>query len=207
MKSTKVQNPWRLGIAKVSEISSIALCSQSRSCLCNVCSIVSEALVVFLRSQSLLRQAEIWSYVSAALVLYLRSLSCSVLKNFSSSVSSTFYRLLFGNMLRFPFCQKGMPTYANCQSSMYILLCHTADILSSGIYRSPSVSPLCIQRAECTSADCLLKKVFSPETTRGLLERCPHKKNETLAAQRCYLRRKMCETCQCNTRMRLFHAS
>ena len=157
MKSTKVQNPRRRGIAQVSEVSSIALCSLSRSCLCNVCSIVSEALVVF-GSQSLLRQAEIWSYVSAALVLYLRSLSCSVLTNFSSLVSSTFYHLLFGNTLRFPFWQKGMPTYANCPSSMYILLCHTADTLSSGVYRSPSVSPLCIQHAECTSADCQLKK-------------------------------------------------
>ena len=51
------------------------------------------------------------------------------------------------------------------------------------------------------------KKVFSQDTTRSLLERCPHKKNEALAAQRCYLRRNMCATRQCNTLMRLFLAS
>ena len=94
MKTTKVQNPRRRGIAQVSEVSSIALCSLSRSCLCNVCSIVSEALVVSLRSLSLLRRAEIWSYVSAALVLCLRSLSCSVLANFSCSVSKVLRRFI-----------------------------------------------------------------------------------------------------------------
>ena len=54
------------------------------SFLCNVCSIVSEALVVSLRSLSLLRRVEI---CSAALVLCLSSQSCSV---FSCSVSKFF---------------------------------------------------------------------------------------------------------------------
>ena len=31
-------------------------------------------------------------------------------------------------------------------------------------FRSPSVRPLCLQRAECTKSDCQLKIVFAPET-------------------------------------------
>ena len=160
--------------------------------------------MVSLRSLSLLRRAGIWSYVSAALVLCLRSLSCSVLANFSCSVSKVLRRFIASFLAihcAFLFDGKVCPHTQTAR-----LACTVVSHCRHTFFRRLSLSfgqPPCIQRTECMSADCQLKNVFSPETTRSSLEHCPHKKNETLAAQLCYLRRKICTTHQCNTRMRI----
>ena len=103
--------------------------------------------------------------------------------------------LKFFDVSSLPFWQyttlrKGMPTYANRPSSIYLLCVTLRTYLLQGFialhrsahsaYNARNVRVLIASSSICT--------------TRSLLERCPHK-NETLAAQRCYLRQKTRDHC------------
>ena len=101
----------------VSEALMFAMCVLFCSCLCKVCSHVSEALMFVLRTLSCSCLCKVCSHVSEALMLTLRTLSCSFLTNVSCSDSKALLRFFVNNRsLSTSFCAFLLDTkaYAHC---------------------------------------------------------------------------------------------